>query len=124
MPEGAVDNDYDDAEQTYEEFVADQLEDVRRTILEGDIVLDLVTRQPMVVRSQKAETLAAHWESEDFDLLSYKMHPYLPVRAEDAVFECVFISANAERAHSPGKTYDYPRGRLMRLPIEQAGGAD
>lgn len=115
---GAVDNDYDDA---VELGVGD---DVATEPMAGGVALDLVTRQPLFVRRRVADDLREYYEAEGFDLLSYKTHPYLPVTVDDPVFECVFVSRSAEGAHNPGKTYDFPRGRLMHLPVEQAWMGD
>jgi hypothetical protein len=122
---GAVDNDFDDAERSYVERVADATEGIQTEPVAGGLAFDLVTRQPLFVRQQVAGDLEEYYEREGFDLATYKMHPFLPVTPDDAVFECVFISEiTAEGLHdwSSAKTYDYPAGRLAAVPIGQAWG--
>jgi hypothetical protein len=119
QPAGAIDRDFDAMQRDYEDQVADALADVKTVIDTGDIVIDLVTRQPMYVRRRVANTLGEYYEDEEFDLATYKAHPYLPVRAADAVFECVFLGG-IDDLHTSRKTYAYPRGRLARVPVEQA----
>jgi hypothetical protein len=124
MPEGALDADFDDAERSYDERLADALADVPDGPTPGGVAIDIVTRQPVFVRQQVTETCRQYYEEEGFDLVTYKTHPFLPgVDADNAVYECVFIDGNPENAHKPGKTYDYPEGRLMHLPVELAWDA-
>jgi hypothetical protein len=118
--EGAIDAGFEDAERSYEEQLADALEGINTEPMAGGIVIDLVTRQPMFVREKVADDLAEYYDEEDFDLATYKGHPYLPVRPDDAVYDCVFISRSVEDAHNAGKTYAYPRGRLMVVPVDEA----
>ncbi|GAA0539536.1 hypothetical protein ABNG02_15790 [Halorubrum ejinorense] len=123
MPEGAVDADFDDAEPSYEERVADALANVRTEPVSGGVAIDIVTRQAVFVRQQKYDDLEAHYEAEGYDLATYKMHAYLPgIDVENAVYECVYVDGNPQNAHKPGKTYDFPSARLMHLPVEQAWG--
>ena len=119
MPEGAVDNDFDDAERPYAERVEAALDGIQTEPYKGGIVIDLVTRQPLFVRRQVADTLAEYYDAEGFDLATYKQHAFLPVRPDDAVFECVFIGG-VDDLHGSRKTYDYPRGRLAVVPIDMA----
>ena len=116
---GAVDHDFDDAEQSYDEQLADALADVDTDPIEGGVAIDVVTRQPVFVRRQVADTLAEYYDAEGFDLATYKQHAFLPVRPDDAVFECVFIGG-VDDLHGSRKTYDYPRGRLAVVPIDMA----
>lgn len=121
MPEGAVDNDFDEAERSYEERLADALADVRTEPLAQGVAIDIVTRQAVYVRQCKYDTLEAHYEAEGYDLATYKMHPYLPgIGPDNAVYECSYIDANPQNAHKQGKTYDFPSARLMHLPVEQS----
>ncbi|WP_058366939.1 hypothetical protein [Haloparvum sedimenti] len=121
MPEGAVDNDFDEAERPYEERLADALADVQTEPLEQGVAIDVVTRQAVFVRQCKYDTLEAHYEAEGYDLATYKMHPYLPgIGPDNAVYECSYIDANPQNAHKQGKTYDFPSARLMHLPLEQS----
>ncbi|WP_135535359.1 hypothetical protein [Halostella pelagica] len=100
-------------------------EGIRTEPMAGGLAFDLVTRQPLFVRQRVADTLGEYYDAEGFDLADYKAHAYLPVRPDDAVYECVFISEiTAESLHEWGsaKTYDYPRGRLAHVPVEEAWG--
>ena len=121
-PAGAIDNSFDDAERDAREQLAESAAEHQRDLQKGDIAIDLVTRQPLFVVGVSAETLPAYYDREGFDLLNYKSHPYLPVRMDDRVLECVFVPRKVESVHSMGKSYDYPAGRLARVPIERAGG--
>lgn len=124
MPEGAVDADYDDGEVPYEDQLAEALEEIQQEPIEGGVAIDVVTRQPVFVRRQVAETCAEYYHEEGFELVTYKMHPWLPgIGPENAVYECVYLEGNPQNAHKPGKTYDFPRARLMHFPIEMAWGA-
>lgn len=120
MTNGAIDSDWEENERTARETIEAKLEDVQTEPEAGGVAFDLVTRQPLFIRSKKAETIVEYYEDEDFDLASYKTHPYLPVDVDDAVYECVFIPGTAEGTTSVNKTYDFPRGRLMVVPLEEA----
>lgn len=121
MTDGALDNDFDDAERSYDQQVTDALDGVRTDVVPGSVAFDIVTRQPVFVRQQVADTLEEYYEENGFDLLTYKMHPFLPgVDADNAAFECVFLPSSVEQTHKPGKTYDYPEGRLVPMPVEMA----
>lgn len=117
---GAIDNDWDDAERSAREQLEAELEGTQTEPLEGGVAIDLVTRQPLFIRRVVADSVVEYFEDEDFDLASYKSHPYLPVTLDDTVFECVYISGNPEQAHNVGNTYDFPRGRLMAVPVQEA----
>jgi hypothetical protein len=118
---GAIDQDFDDAEMSYEEQVEQALDGVNTDVLEGGVAIDLVTRQVVFVRQRVADTLEEYHEEEDFDLYTYKMHPYLPgIDADNAVYECVYVDGNPQNAHKPGKTYDFPEARLIPLPVDLA----
>jgi hypothetical protein len=119
MADGAIDNDWETAEQSTEEAMDAAIADLDNKLAAGSVAIDLVTRQPLYVHQQVAETLVEYYEREDFDLYSYKSHPYLPVRMTDRVFECVFIAHDPQQAHNAGKTYDYPAGRLMKVPLKE-----
>lgn len=87
----------------------------------GDVVYDLAgSGSKMQVVARVADTVTEHREREDFDLASYKSHPHLPVRDDDAVFKCVYLPG--EPGSEPSGTYDFPAGRLARAPIEAANG--
>ena len=111
------------SDTSYEERVADALEGVNNDPMQAGIAFDLVTRQPLYIRRTVADSLAEYYESEGFDLQTYKMHAFLPVRSDDSVFECIFLSdITAESLHQWGdeQTYDFPRGRLATVPIDMA----
>jgi hypothetical protein len=124
MTDGAIDNEFADAEQHPEAILQTAVADLPTEPQPGGVAFDIVTRQPLYVLDIAAASLTAYYEREEFDLLSYKSHPYLPVRPDDTVYECVYIPTTAEQAHSPGKTYSFPRGRLMTVPVELAGDED
>lgn len=119
MTDGAIDNDFDDAEQSYEQQLADALDGVQTEPMAGGVAIDLVTRQTLFIRRKVADSLAEYYDDEGFDLATYNEHPFMPVRPDDAVFECVFVEG-PKGAHNQGRTYDYPRGRLMTVPVDLA----
>ena len=119
--DNAIDHDFDDAERTYDEQIEVALADVNTDPLEGGVAIDLVTRQAVFVRRQVADTCREYYDAEGFDLVTYKMHPWLPgIGPENAVYECVYVDANPQNAHKPGRTYDFPAARLMALPLDLA----
>jgi len=121
---GAVDADFDDALQEYDERVAEALAEVPSEPIEGGIAIDIVTRQAVFVRQKEYDTCREHYEAENFDLVTYKMHPFLPgISPENSVYECVYLDANPQNAHKPGKTYSFPSARLMHFPAEMAWDA-
>jgi hypothetical protein len=117
-PQGAIDNDYDDAERSAREILEANQPPVTDVMVEG-VAFDLVKRQPLYVRQRVADDLVEYYEQEEFDLLNYNQHPYLPVTIDDPVYECVFLG-NAEGLHNCNKTYDYPAGRLAVIPVHEA----
>lgn len=122
--DGAIDNDFDDSEQSYDDQLAAAFEGVQRDPMPGAVAIDIVTRQAMFVREQVAETCREYYHEEGFDLVTYKMHPWLPgIDADNAVYEAVYLDGNPQNAHKPGKTYDFPAARLLHLPIEMAWDA-
>lgn len=127
MSGGAIDNEFEDAEKDAETLLTEHLDNSdgleHAALQSGDIAFDLVTRQPLFVAGRKADTLVEYFKDEEFDLLTYKQHKFLPVRIDDPVFECVFIG-DIEGLHSFSDTYDYPAGRLARVPVYMAGGDD
>lgn len=129
-PEGAVDNDYNDAEKPPAEQLADSFKDTvgdvptHMDLGRGDLAMDLVTRQLLLIKARAADSLIEYYDSEGFDLASYKQHPWLPVRSTDPVFTCVFVQSTAEDLHKDGRDYDYPAGRLARVPVELLGDSD
>lgn len=124
MTDGAIDNNFDDGEQSYDEQLAAAFEGVQREPVPGGIAIDVVTRQAMFVREQVAETCRAYYAEENFDLVTYKMHPWLPgIGPDNAVYEAVYLDGNPQNAHKPGRTYDFPSARLMHVPVEMAWDA-
>lgn len=117
MSEGAIDRDWSESERSTEETLAAAVEETGREPETGGVAVDLVTRQPLFIRSIAADTVVEYYEQEEFDLLSYKTHPYLPVRMDDTVYNCVYITGNPEQAHKIGNEYAFPRGRLMTVPV-------
>ncbi|WP_254768271.1 hypothetical protein [Salinilacihabitans rarus] len=84
----------------------------------GDVVHDLVERGKMQVVAIAADSVAAYREREDFDLAAYKSHPLLGVGDDEPVYTCVYLP-DAPTATFSG-TYDFPRSRLARVPVEEA----
>jgi hypothetical protein len=124
MTDGAIDQDFDEAERSYEEQLADALDGVQHHPVEGGIAIDIVTRQAMFVRERVADSCREYYEAEGFDLVTYKMHPWLPgIGPENAVYEAVYLEGNPQNAHKPGKTYAFPEARLMHFPVEMAWDA-
>ena len=117
----AIDNDFDESEIAYDEQLENALEGVQTKPFKGGVAIDLVTRQAVFVKGKAADTCRDYYESEGFDLVTYKMHPWLPgIGPDNTVYECVYLDGNPQNAHKPGKTYDFPEARLMHLPIEMA----
>ena len=125
--DGAIDNEFDEAELSARDQLLETYASVESpthgALTPGDIAIDMVTRQPVAVTDRVADDLAEYYDREEFDLLNYKQHPWLPVTIDDAVFECVFIGG-LDDLHSFSNTYSYPAGRLARVPVELAGGGD
>jgi hypothetical protein len=124
-PSGAVDNDFDDAATDAEEELRKNIADFPSTIRRGDIVIDLVQGRPLYIRQEKGEAVDV-FERQSFDLTTYKAHPFLPIGPHDMVFECVFVPTKPTDIPTSKKTqtYDYPRGRLARVPVEWLYGTD
>jgi len=124
---GAIDNEFDDAERPAREQLIDtesaSAGHPHHLLEAGDVAIDMVTRQPLLLVERVADDLAEYYEEHDFDLLNYKQHTFLPVDIDDAVFECVFIGG-IDDLHSFSDTYDFPSGRLARVPVEVATGDD
>lgn len=117
--DGRSDTDSDtDGFNEYLDLVEDKLTNVPTDPAPGGIAIDMITRQPLYVHRVVATSLYEYWEQTDrsFDLLTYKQHPFLPVTVDDDVYECVYIN-NAKGVHQHRKTFDFPRGRLITVPI-------
>jgi hypothetical protein len=130
MTDGAIDNEFDDAEASPAEQLAKSFEEAvgdvptHRSLAPGDLAFDLVTRQLLYIADVSAESVVDYYDDEEFDLASYKGHPWLPVRSDDRVFACVFVPTTAEGLHKGGNDYDYPAGRLARVPMELWPGVE
>lgn len=113
-----------DDDTTYDEKVEQATEHIRTEPVPGSIAMDVVTRQLLFVRSKKADTLEEYYESEGFDLLTYKTNVYLPgVTRDNSAWECYYINdLSLQKIHEVGKQrdYDFPSGRLAIVPIENA----
>jgi hypothetical protein len=121
MPEGAVDADYDDAALSSREQLLEDRPALTDPVA-GGLAVDLVTRQLLFVRREVADDLVAYYEQEDFDLLNYGPHPYLPVTVDDSVFECIYVDdVGVQDLADLGesKTYDFPAGRLAAVPLQE-----
>lgn len=125
-PSGAIDSDSDDAERDPKKILTDKLAAFPRQIKATDVVIDMVEGRPLFVRRQVADTAVEYFDREDFDLTTYKAHPWLPITPEDPIYECVFLPTKPSDIPSEKKnqTYDYPRGRLARVPVEWLYGSD
>ncbi|AGC34580.1 hypothetical protein HSTV1_35 [Haloarcula sinaiiensis tailed virus 1] len=118
MTDGAVDADYGEGLQDYYDRVADALEDVPGEPVVGGCAIDIVTRQVVYVVDRVADSCVEYYDAEGFDLVTYKMHPFLPgISVENAVYECVYVDGNPQNTHKPGRTYDFPTARLMPFPV-------
>lgn len=117
---GAIDNEWDESEKSGEETMLSKVREKDHALTAGSVAIDLVTRQPLYIHEKSAEDIVEYYEREGFDLFSYKSHPYLPVSLDDQVFECVFIGNDPQTAYNVGKTYDFPEGRLMKVPLAEA----
>lgn len=123
MTDGAIDNEFDDAELTAREQLEQSRPGTPTRPTEGGIAFDLVTRQPLFIRRVVDPDLVTYYKHEEFDLYNYGVHPYLPVTTDDRVLECVFLSditAESLGSFDSSKTYDFPEGRLAHVPVEQA----
>lgn len=85
----------------------------------GDVVHDLGDNgKRLQVLGRAADTVAAYREREDRDLAAYKAHPLLDVRADEPVYTCVYLPGSPSVEFAG--TYDFPRSRLARAPVEEA----
>ena len=125
MTDGAIDQEFDEAEQSYAERVEAALEGIQTEPVQGGIAVDMVARQLLFVRKEVAEDLEAYYEAEGFDLATYGPHPWLPVSIDDEVYECVYlsdVSIEGLASWDSKKTYDFPAGRLAPVPVHMAWG--
>jgi len=125
MSEGAVDHDYDDglqdARRAIQQGIADREGQAHDALAAGDVAIDLVKRQPVYVIGRVAEDCVEYYEQVGMDLVNYKVHPYLGVTPDDAVFDVVYIGG-LEDLHRFSDTYAMPETRLARVPVEIAWG--
>jgi len=127
MTDGAVDADYDDAALSAREQLTQARPDTAGEIVVGGLAFDLVTRQVLFVGDRVADDLGEYYEREEFDLLNYGVHPWLPVTISDAVYSCVYVAdmtAESLGDVADAKRYDFPRGRLASVPVHLAWGDD
>lgn len=124
-PSGAIDHEFDDNERGAEARLNERIDAFPRELKGGDIAIDLVEGRPLYVRRRKGTAIDV-FERDDFDLVTYKAHPWLPIQATDPVYECVFLPTKPKKIPSEKKTqtYSYPRGRLARVPVEWLYGSD
>lgn len=130
MTDGAVDHDYDEAERDAETILVENRIELaketgspHRNIRHPDVVIDLVTRQHMLVLGRAADSLPEYYDEEGFDLYNYKTHPWLPVRLEDPVYKCVYLG-DVDGLHHDSDTYGFPAGRLARVPVGARDAVD
>jgi len=126
-PTGAIDNDFAANEREARDQIESKLGEYNRGVEGFGVAIDLVYHRPVFVRRQVAPSCVAYWEDgKDFDITTYKAHPYLPITPDDAVFECVYIPTKpGDIRHDAGdRTYDFPTGRLARVPLENLWDSD
>lgn len=120
-PSGAVDSDFDDAAHDVRDRIESELDDFPTSIERGDIVIDLVKDRPLFVRGIEADSAVEYADGNgNFNLTTYKAHPWLPVTPDDTVFDCAFVPTTADKipTDAEDQSYAYPEGRLARVPVE------
>lgn len=85
----------------------------------GDACHDLVERGKVIIVDKAADSVAEHKQSESYDIQTYKSHPLLNVSEDEPVFTAVYLPSNPTVKFSD--KYDFPRSRLSRIPVENAG---
>lgn len=84
----------------------------------GDTAHDLVKRGKVQVVGKAADTVRKHREREDYDIASYRANALLDVADDEPVYTCVYLPDEPTTSFSG--TYDFPRSRLARVPLEAA----
>lgn len=84
----------------------------------GDVCTDLVKRGKVQVVGKTADTVEEHQQTESYDIQTYKANALLDVADDEPVFSVVYLPD--EPGTSFNKTYDFPRSRLARVPVEEA----
>ena len=84
----------------------------------GDVCHDVLGSGTLQVVCKAADSVSEFASREDFNLVEYKTHPLLDVDDSQSVWTCVYLPN--EPTVSFNGTYDFPDGRLARVPIETA----
>lgn len=84
----------------------------------GDVAHDLVKRGKVLVVERVAESVDRHRERNDYDIAEYKANALLGVSESESVWRCVYLPDEPSTSFSG--TYDFPRSRLARIPVENA----
>lgn len=108
------DSEYDE----YRERMATEHANAQTDPSVPGIARDLETGQYLVVTAVVADDLVEYAVEEGLDLLNYKSHAYLPVRIDDSVYTCTYLSSERRGGWKLGDDYDFPRGRLQTIPID------
>lgn len=119
-PGSAVDHGFEEHPTDTRTILDENLAGIKRAPDPGYVAIDLVTRKIVYVDCIVAGTVQQYFEEESVDLRSYKTHPYLPVKLDDTVYGVVYVEPSVEGIHNAGDVYPMPRGRLARIPVEQA----
>lgn len=87
----------------------------------GDVCIDLIKRGKVVVVGKAADTVAEHQDREEYDIADYKGNALLDMHRGEPVYTVVFCPDAPSTSFSG--TYDMPRSRLARVPVEAANDA-
>lgn len=87
-------------------------------ILIGDVCVDLVERGKVQVVDYAADSVEDHRAFSSIGVAEYKANALLDVHDHEPVYRCVYLPENPSISFSG--TYDFPRSRLARCPIEDA----
>jgi len=94
------------------------MSDVDARIKCGDVCHDVLGSGKVQVLRKAADSVAEFSHREDFDLAEYKAHPLIDIDDDQAVWTCVYLPDEPTTSFSG--TYDFPAGRLARIPVEEA----